>query len=86
MLFTKLQYLSFYVQSVLSEMTSASRCAANSYKRNSRSAEKPLHSSSTMNLAKEKEELQHLNDRFATYINKVKSLEEENKRLKKNAR
>ena len=84
--FTKPLYLSFYVQSVLSEMTSASRCAANSFTRNSRSAEQPLLSSSKMNLTKEKEELQHLNDRFATYINKVKSLEEENKRLKKNAR
>lgn len=39
-----------------------------------------------MNLAKEKEELRCLNDRFAAYIDKVKSLEEENKRLKKNAR
>lgn len=39
-----------------------------------------------MNLAKEKEELKHLNDRFAAYIDKVKSLEDENRRLKKNAR
>ena len=39
-----------------------------------------------MSLAKEKEELRHLNDRFAAYIDKVRSLEEQNSKLKKNAR
>ena len=67
-------------------MSSPSKYPANST-RNSRSAEQLLNiPSSKMNLAKEKEELQRLNDRFATYINKVKCLEEENKRLKKNTR
>lgn len=67
-------------------MSSASKSPANST-RNSRSVEQLLYASpSKMNLAKEKEELRCLNDRFAAYIDKVKSLEEENKRLKKNAR
>ena len=67
-------------------MSSASKSPANST-RNSRSVEQLLHASPRkMNLAKEKEELKHLNDRFAAYIDKVKSLEEENRRLKKNAR
>lgn len=39
-----------------------------------------------MSLTKEKEELRHLNDRFASYIDKVRSLEEENRKLKSNAR
>ena len=66
-------------------MSSASKSPANST-RNSRSVEQLLHASPRkMNLAKEKEELKHLNDRFAAYIDKVKSLEEENRRLK-NAR
>ena len=39
-----------------------------------------------MSLAKEKEELRHLNDRFASYIDRVRSLEEENRKLKSNAR
>ena len=39
-----------------------------------------------MSLTKEKEELRHLNDRFASYIDRVRSLEEENRKLKNNAR
>ena len=39
-----------------------------------------------MNLSKEKEELKQLNDRFAAYIEKVRTLEEENNRIKKNTR
>lgn len=39
-----------------------------------------------MSLTKEKEELRNLNDRFASYIDRVRSLEEENRKLKNNAR
>lgn len=67
-------------------MSSGSKYPANST-RNSRSVERLLHASpSKMNLAKEKEELKRLNDRFAAYIDKVRTLEEENRRLKKNTR
>ena len=68
-------------------MSSASKSPANAT-RNSRSVEQLLRntSPSKMNLAKEKEELKRLNDRFAAYIDKVRSLEEENNRLKKNTR
>ena len=38
-----------------------------------------------MSLAKEKDDLRSLNDRFAAYIEKVRSLEEENKKLKNKA-
>ena len=73
--------------SVLSEivMSSASKSPANST-RNSRSVEQLLRktSPSKMNLSKEKEELKRLNNRFAAYIEKVRTLEEENNRLKKN--
>lgn len=38
-----------------------------------------------MSLAKEKDDLRSLNDRFAAYIEKVRNLEEENKKLKNKA-
>ncbi|CAH3169321.1 unnamed protein product [Porites lobata] len=68
-------------------MSPASKAPANST-RNSRSVERLLRktSPSKMNLSKEKEELKRLNDRFAAYIEKVRTLEEENNRIKKNAR
>lgn len=60
-------------------MSSASKSPANST-RNSRSVEQLLHASpGKMNLVKEKEELTRLNDRFAAYIDKVRSLDEEKK-------
>lgn len=75
--------------SVLSEivMSPVSKAPANST-RNSRSVERLLRktSPSKMNLSKEKEELKRLNDRFAAYIEKVRTLEEENNRIKKNTR
>ena len=56
---------------------SASKSPANST-RNSRSVEQLLHASPRkMNLVKEKEELRRPNGRFAAYIDKVRSLEEE---------
>ena len=38
-----------------------------------------------MSLAKEKDDLRNLNDRFAASIEKVRKLEEENKKLKNKA-
>ena len=71
--------------SVLSDMVSVVKSSSCHSTRTSSTGDLLTRNKRKMSLAKEKDDLRNLNDRFAAYIEKVRNLEEENKRLKNKA-
>lgn len=71
---------------MLSDMASVVKSSSMHSTRNSSYGDRVAHTPRKMSLAKEKEDLRNLNNRFAAYIDKVRSLEQENRKLKNDAR
>ena len=71
--------------SVLSDMVTVVKSSSCRSTRTSSTGDLLTGNKRKMSLAKEKDDLRNLNDRFAAYIEKVRNLEEENKKLKNKA-
>ena len=71
--------------SVLSDMATVVKSSSYRSTRTSSTGDLLTRNKRKMSLAKEKDDLRNLNDRFAAYIEKVRNLEEENKKLKNKA-